>query len=495
MNCPHHPTCPGCPLLDLPYEAQLNAKRDRLVEAFSLYPQLPTVPAVRGSAWTEGYRHRLKLPLHVTGDHVSIGLYDRTGTQVTDTPDCPVLHPRLRETLTPLLAWMRGKRGIHSLDLRVSALTGQLQAVLAVAGGDLPGGVKKLVGTIPGLASVAVSRADREGKRVLGQDARTVAGTHWIEEGIGDTRYRLHPGAFFQIDPRQAAVLQHIVRTFAGDSQRILDLYSGVGAYGLALAPGRQQVVMVEELEQAANAAREVAPPNVQVIHGRVENTTFEHPFDLVILNPARRGADPGLLARLPALARRAIYVSCGPETLARDLDCLAAHGLRVAEIQPIDLFPQTAEVETVVLLGRGPQHREWKVAGGKAQGPWHGEPSGALGRATRLLVLAVGDTGPTGTLPGARYRRLGVVATHSLLRIDLEGSPIPALAGLAKRGHPIAGRDPRTRRFFADKAGLVRPFVHIEEAGKARAPLHGDLVQVLLALGADDQVLARAGL
>jgi 23S rRNA (uracil1939-C5)-methyltransferase len=341
VNCTHHPTCPGCPLLDLPYEAQLAAKWERLAEAFGLYSHLPAVPPVRGSAWTEGYRHRLKLPVEVGADRVKIGLYDRSGAEVLDTPDCPVLHPRLRQALGPLTAWMRGRRGIHSLDLRVSALTGELQAVFAVAGGDQPGGVKKLLELVPGLSSVAVSRADREGKRVLGQAAKVVAGARWIAEGVGPARYRLHPGAFFQIDPRQAEVLHGIVAGYARGARTILDLYAGVGAYGLALADGRERVVMVEELPQAVRAARESAPPNVEVIEGRAEDARFDKPFDLVILNPARRGADPALLSRLPGLARRAIYVSCGPETLARDLDVLAAHGLRVVELQPIDLFPQ----------------------------------------------------------------------------------------------------------------------------------------------------------
>lgn len=481
--------------MELAYADQLVAKQTRLAEAFALYPHLPPAPPVLGSAWTDGYRHRLKLPVHVGGEHVAIGLYDRSGREVLDTPDCPVLDPRLRDALGPLLKWMRGKSGVHSVDLRVSELAGELQLVLAVDKGALPGGVKKLVELVPGLVSVAISKGDPEGRRVLGQDARVVAGRPELEEGIGDTRYRLHPGAFFQIDPRQAAVLHGLVRGFAGRPRRVLDLYAGVGAYGLALAPGAERVVLVEELPQAARAAKAAAPSNVEVVEGRAEDVDVGAGFDLVLLNPARRGAEPALLERLPRLAPRVIYVSCGPETLARDLDVLAAHGLRVKEVRAIDLFPQTAEVETVVLLERGPPLVDWRVPGGRARTPWHGEFSGAIGQIRRVLALVVGDTGPTGALPGGRFRRLGMVATHSLVRLDLAGPLVPALAAMARHGHPVAGRDPRTRRFFAEKAGLVRPFVHVEVAGKAEAPLHGDLVQVLLNLGADDLVLARAGL
>jgi hypothetical protein len=134
-------------------------------------------------------------------------------------------------------------------------------------------------------------------------------------------------------------------------------------------------------------------------------------------------------------------------------------------------------------------------VQGGVATGPWQGNWSGAKGRPKRVLALVLGDTGGYGHLPGAKFRRIGLVATHSLIRIDLDGPLVPALSALAKQRHPVAGRDPRTARFFAEKVGLVRPFVHVERAGDATAPLHGDLVEALIGLGADPSTLKRAGI
>ena len=494
MDCRHHPTCPGCPLLDHPYEAQLEQKRERLATAFGRYPhlRLPVPEAVAPARLVEGYRHRLKLPVDVGKNHARAGLYDEHG-RVLDTPDCPVLEPGLRDALQQVLAWLRGRRGVHAIDLRRSSATGELQLVLACEGGDLhggPRGARQLVGRVEGLTSVAVSRADPQRKRVLGRGARVVAGAAAIEEAIGDVRYQLHPGAFFQVDPRNAEWIHERVRTFVGDAARVLDLYSGVGAYALMLAPGRAQVVAVEEVAAAAAAARAMAPDNVEVVASRVEEVELRGRFDAVVLNPARRGSDPATLAAVARLAPRLVYVSCGPETLARDLDVLAAHGLRVAEIDAIDLFPHTGEVEVVVRLERGAPLTRWK--GG--QSPWvkGAKASGARGRPSRILTLVVGMTEPSGKVAGGRFRRLGVVATHSLLRIDLDGPMVPVLAGLARRGHPTAGRDPRTQRFFAEKAGLLRPFVHVERAGSDRAPLHGDLVQVLHELGASPSVLAR---
>jgi 23S rRNA (uracil1939-C5)-methyltransferase len=498
MECRHHPTCPGCPLLETPYELQLAVKRDRLARALGRYPHLKLNPpqTCAPAAFTEGYRHRLKLPVHVGRDHVAIGLYHPENGRILDTPDCPVLEPGLRKALQPILAWMAGRNGIHAVDLRRSSATGELQVVFACLGGDLHGGPKaarQLIAAVPGLTSVAVSHADPERKRVMGNRPSVIAGAPHIEEAIGDTRYRLFPGAFFQVDPRNAAWIHEKVKTFVDGSKRVLDLYSGVGAYALMLAPGREQVVAVEEVGEAVRAARAMAPPNVQVIESRVEDARLEGRFDAVILNPARRGSDPASLARIAKLAPKLIYVSCGPETLARDLDCLATHGMRVTGMDAVDLFPQTPEIETVVRLERGRPLEDFEVPGGRASGPWDRDWSGALGRPSRVLALVLGDAGTHGKLPGARWKRLGIVATHSLVRIELEGPLVPVLAAFARDGHAVAGRERKTARFFAEKVGLVRPFVHVERAGQAVAPLHGDLVEALVGLGADDLTIRRA--
>jgi 23S rRNA (uracil1939-C5)-methyltransferase len=496
MDCEHRPACPGCPLAEVAYADQLLHKQARLARALAPYGHLPAAPEVRPSAWTEGYRHRLKLPV-ASAPARAIGLYDREGAGVLDTPRCQVLHPELRDALAAVRTWLADRSDVHSVDLRRSHATGELQLVLAMPGGELPGGrgaLAGLVAAVPALSSVAVSRADPDGKRVMGAEPKVIHGRPWLSEQIGSTAYRIHPGAFFQADPRQAEALHGLVRSAVGEAASVLDLYAGVGAYALALAPGRRRVLAVEEVADAARAAASLAPANVEVRTGRVEQLKVEESFDVAVLNPARRGADPGVLVRLASLAERLVYVSCGPETLARDLDVLSAHGMRVVDIQAIDLFPQTSEVETVVTLARGRARTEWTVPGGRARTPWLGEAGGAVGKAARALVLVVGETPETGVVAGSRFRRIATVAGHSLLRVEL-GGPLPAALGLFSRnGNPLAGSDPRTARFFAERAGLLRPFLHVERAGTAAAPLQGDLVAALRALGADERVVARAG-
>lgn len=487
MDCRHHPTCPGCPLADRPYAAQLKAKASRLRRAVGRFGHLPRPAPIVGSQWTEAYRHRLKLPIH-HGDKVSIGLYEETrrGRRVLHTPDCPVLADGLRDAIPPILRWLRGRKGVHSLDLRVSEATGELQAVFACRGGELPGGpraARALLREVDGMASVAVSTADKAGRRVMGSRPKVIAGKAVIEEAIGSTRYDLLPGSFFQADPRQAEVMHRLVRDAVGSATSVLDLYSGVGAYGLMLADGRR-VEMVEEVRQAAESARRRAPKGVTVHTSRVEDMRFKGSFDVVILNPARRGSDPASLERIAKLGRKLVYVSCGPETLARDLDVLAAHGMRTTSLTPIDLFPQTREVETVAVLERGEQHRVWQVPGGSIQGPVPTGISGARGRPGLIWMLAIGRI-HAGKGRSARWRPLGEVATHTLLAVETRAPVDRALDELRKRGIQAAGEHAKTAPFFAEKAGLQRPFIHVAQAGSVRAPLHGDLALALIALGA----------
>ncbi len=494
MRCRHHPSCPGCPLLDDPYEQQLVTKRERLRDAFSYFHHLPDPPEVIGSEWPEAYRHRLKLPIgRSSTGRLSVGLYARGAQRrVLHTPDCPVLAPQLREAILPILDWIEGRDGVHSMDLRVSDATGELQLVLACVGGDLHGGkraARELVRTVPNLASVAVSEADRGRKKVMGARPRIIAGHRTIEEAIGETRYDLLPGSFFQTDPRQAARMHSIVREFVGGADRVLDLYSGVGAYALMLAPHVGEVVAVELVRQAAESARRRAPDNVKVIAAPVEEARLEGDFDVTVLNPARRGSDPTTLQRIAEHSQRLVYISCGPETLARDLDCLAAHGMRIARMQPIDLFPQTREVETVVLLERGEPLVEWSVGDGRARGPWLGRPSGAVGRPDEITALLIGDTGQYGRFQGGSFERIRPIASHSLVKIKLEAPLERVMAAMARKGHPAAGAHERTNRFFAEKAGLVRPFVHVSRAGAHIVPMHGDLRLALDKLGGGKRI------
>jgi 23S rRNA (uracil1939-C5)-methyltransferase len=166
------------------------------------------------------------------------------------------------------------------------------------------------------------------------------------------------PTAFVQANTAMATrIYAAIARAAALDgTARVLDLYCGVGGIALTLAPGAQDVLGVEEVAAAVDAARANTERNAasrtRFVATRVEDALADlvEPFDLVTMNPPRKGCGPAVVRRLLALAPpRLLYLSCHPDSFARDAAELAAGGLALERVQPFDLLPQTDHVE---LLG-----------------------------------------------------------------------------------------------------------------------------------------------
>jgi 23S rRNA (uracil1939-C5)-methyltransferase len=192
-----------------------------------------------------------------------------------------------------------------------------------------------------------------------GQTAILVGSSH-IRETVGGLSLRISPGSFFQVNTVQAEKLIDIVRDYLrpAEDSVLLDAYCGVGTFGLALAPQVAEVIGIEESSSAIADARINAEglDQVSFFEGRVEQVLpdLEAPLDLVILDPPRSGCRPDVLrALLERSPLRIAYVSCDPATLARDLRVLIDGGYELQEVQPVDMFPQTAHIEAVALLTR----------------------------------------------------------------------------------------------------------------------------------------------
>jgi len=545
--------CPGCPARDTTYDQQLAAKEARLRAALARYPALGAlvtpepglIMSIVPAAHITGYRHRAKLPVEREGAALRIGLYTSVGRTVVDTPDCPVLHPEARAVLAALRPWL-AEEGVAApagpvtgLDVRYVADAKACQVTIACKGGELPGGAhaaRRLMRDVPGIAQLAVSRADPRGLRVLGDAPRVVAGPASLPERIGATSYRLTPGAFFQVDPRQAHELATRVGAALAGARRIADLYCGVGAYALALAPSCDAVVGIEESATAVDAARLAAREaglegRVRFVPRRSEDALAEGaldslggPCDGLVLNPARRGAHPRALEAIAQAApAKVAYVSCDPDTLARDLDHLHWAGFRAVRVSPVDLFPQTFEVEAVVALEKVPRPdlpaARWVDGGLGTRAvmlpPWATfrpkkavflPPEGASGVAVlegawpgraRVLALVGGAVPQRGGRAGAGvYERVEALpGDFSLVRLHLPpASILGAVKALAKAGHAVCG-DPQGDRglnaLCETRASLARPFLHVEAlewpGERAEADLPGDLALAL------DRMRARA--
>ncbi|MEB2311846.1 MAG: RsmD family RNA methyltransferase [Sorangiineae bacterium] len=574
VNCPHAERCGGCPLIHLDYHAGLAEKQERARRAFSRYPSLALEPrAVRPAPTVVDYRVRAKF---VVGPGAQVGLYAAASHEVVDIPECRVLTPTVRAVVAALRSRAAEPSpadaavfdALVAIDAREvsdggaprALLTLVLDAAREVPERALAAAAAALMSAAPELAGVSVSRRARDAVQLLGAGHRLVRGVGRAPDRIGEVTHLAVPGAFVQAHRAQAAALHAALvaaleRALGGlAGKRGVELYAGSGAIGLALAHAGMTMTLVESYPEAAaaarDAARELPSGAVEVITGdagRVARALARDRVrpDVVVVDPPRRGLEPAARVALAALEPRALaYVSCNPETLARDLSHLVELGYRAAPPEPFDMIPLTEELECLAVLTRGappplrvlhaddqwlvvdkpphedPRHllqRVRRVVGfaeARAAVSLHTEASGALPfthstapSAVRVRFVAAvrGVTRPSGSvnrpLGGApartRYRRLGVAHGHSLLEILAEpGSPEQLRRHLAGLGHPVLG-DTRfghgpTNRHVAERHGLDRLFLHASRV-ELDPGGHGNEIVVSCALPGDLAVFAEA--
>jgi 23S rRNA (uracil1939-C5)-methyltransferase len=379
FNCVHSARCGGCTLLSMPLAEQLTHKRTLVCDAFARYdalqqlavqPVLPATPML-------GYRTRAKLVVSQAG---AIGLFERASHEVCDIPYCRVMHPALMDVVAavreraPSVLTGLDARLVHELDNDDAQRARRAGVLLTLIGvGEAEPALRELGHSLmqhPLVRGVAVRIQTTGANRMLEGAVTHIAGESLVRDHLraeGPFHYATF-GSFVQAHGGQAAaiasfVLEHLGRELAGASVRVLDLFAGSGALALELCARGLEVCAVEvyapALAAAERAAREQGLGRLHSRAGEAEEVVRQivaqdERFDAVIVNPPRRGLSSGLRALLPRLQARAlVYVSCDPETLARDLADLAQHGWAARETQPFDMIPLSSGVETVVVLER----------------------------------------------------------------------------------------------------------------------------------------------
>ena len=377
--CPGFGRCGGCVWQHLAYPAQLAAKRARVVAALTEVPAVASraveISAVRPSPEVTGYRNKGKYVVGHSGDHLVLGAYAPRSHEVVDTLGCRVVAPIIDEVAT----WVRGaaeRAELAAYDERTR--TGELRyVILREALGDVMAVLvaapraprAKLDAVAAALARhpavhgvVAVENDRRDGAIVpSGTSATVLRGQGHLVEQVAGVAIEVGAGEFLQINRAQAAAMYARVAELAeaGPGMQAIDLFAGLGGIGLTLARTGAAVIAVEidrdAIAQLRRAAQRANLPLTAIAGdvGELRGQLGARP-DIVVVNPPRKGLTGSARAFLAELAApTAVYVSCGPEALGRDLVALARHGYTPDAIEPFDLMPGTAQIETVVRLRR----------------------------------------------------------------------------------------------------------------------------------------------
>jgi 23S rRNA (uracil1939-C5)-methyltransferase len=379
--CRHFGTCGGCRFQDLAYEVQLVQKaqqvRDALVRIGRIGdpPLEPIVPA----ASIYGYRNKLEYSFTAGEDGVELGFH-RAGRwdEVIGIEECLLTTDVGNAIRLAARDWAReeglepydqgtGEGYLRHLVVREGRNTGQALVVLVTAPGERfeSGYLVDVLRRFPEVRSIHWAINDTPAEQT-NLPTKLLWGEDAIEEEILGLRFRLRPSAFLQTNTEMAERLYGLAREFAAltGSENVFDLYCGTGTIGLALAGDARLVWGLEISEEAIACAIENAElngiANAQFFAGNVGQTLEElvekaGSPDVVVVDPPRAGLAGKALRRTGALAaRRIVYVSCNPTTLASDVQVLRDdYGYELARCRPVDMFPHTPHVESVSLLTR----------------------------------------------------------------------------------------------------------------------------------------------
>ncbi|WP_294457170.1 23S rRNA (uracil(1939)-C(5))-methyltransferase RlmD [uncultured Allofournierella sp.] len=369
--------CGGCPLLALPYPEQL-AKKQKDVE--KLLGKFGPVQPILGMEDPWHYRNKAVSTFCAgPGRSLQSGIYAQGTHRVIPVEECLLHNPALDEAIAAVRTAAAACRYepfnedrrtglIRHVLVRHSRATGQVLVCLVTAQAALPGSkafVTKLRQLCPSVSTVVQNINPRHSSAVLGSAEKLLYGKGYIEDTLCGVTFRLSAASFYQVNPVQTERLYQTAIEAAGldGSQTVLDAYCGVGTIGLASAVKAKSVLGVELNRSAVNCAIQNAKAN------GITNARFlcadatsaiqrmaqqGERMDVVFLDPPRAGSTPEFLQAVCQLAPdRVVYISCNPETQRRDLEYLTARGWKASFIQPVDLFPHTEHVETIVLLQR----------------------------------------------------------------------------------------------------------------------------------------------
>lgn len=378
VPCPNAKKCGGCQMQNLQYSRQLAVKQKKLKE---LLGGFGTVLPIIGMSNPYHYRAKVAAAfgLDAKGKIVS-GVYQPSSHRIVPVDSCMIedetadaiivtIRSMLKDFKIPVYSEQRDSGWLRHVLVRRGHATGEVMVVLVATDPIFKlqkPFLKELLRRHPEITTVVLNVNDRFTPVILGQKEKVIYGPGYIEDVLCGFRFRISPKSFYQVNPVQTEILYSTAIEFAGltGKETVLDAYCGTGTIGICASAKAKAVTGVELNRDAVKDA---------IVNSKingVDNSFFTcgdagqfmdaaakegESFDIVFMDPPRSGSDERFCNSLIRMKpKKIVYVSCGPESLAEDLERLTSGGYRVQKIQPVDMFPFTEHVETVVLMTRG---------------------------------------------------------------------------------------------------------------------------------------------
>lgn len=377
--CSIYKNCGGCNLQHIDYESQLDFKTNRVIQVINRIGKLEEVKIhpTLGMESPYNYRNKVQLPANNKNGVVKIGFYAARSHDIINMETCYI-----QDTVADLVVkltrqWIKefniecyneeNHQGIlRHIMIRKGIKTREVMVVLVINGKNLPHKeefIALISKKIKGLVSVIQNTNSEKTNVILGPHCITLWGKDSITDYIGEFKFEISPLSFFQVNSIQTEKLYSKALEYANlnGGEVVLDAYCGTGTISLFLSKKAKKVygieIVPEAIENAKINAKENKVDNTEFIVGEAEiiiPKLIEDGVraDVVVVDPPRKGCDKTLLEAISKMGPKTIvYVSCDPGTLARDLGILDELGYKTLEIQPVDMFSQTAHVECVARI------------------------------------------------------------------------------------------------------------------------------------------------
>ena len=374
--------CGGCQIQALSYESQLKFKEEKVrgcLERIGGFTRIPLQPII-GMESPYRYRNKAQFPIGTGKDGRPVaGFYAGRTHSIIPQEDCVLGVRENQAILEVILGFMEeygipayreeeGSGLVRHVLIRSGFATRELMVCLVINGETLPKAqvlVDRLK-DIAGMASISLNINTARTNVILGDRVEVLWGKPYIEDVLDGVRYQISPLSFYQVNPIQTRELYRKALQYAGlhGTETVWDLYCGIGTISLFLAGQAGKVYGVEivppAIEDARKNARLNGIENAEFFVGRAEEVLprkyreEQISADVIVVDPPRKGCDSAVLeTMLQMRPKRIVYISCDPATLARDLKILCQGRYKLQKVQPVDMFPHTTHVETVVLLSK----------------------------------------------------------------------------------------------------------------------------------------------
>lgn len=379
--CGIYKKCGGCQLQHLSYDGQLNFKTQKVRDVVHRIGKIndAAIHDTLGMVEPYRYRNKVQLPVGCVNGEVQIGFYAPRSHDIVPMESCHIQDPVADKVIELTKEWIKRHKLepyneeqhsglIRHIMIRRAFKTDEVMVVIVTKHRELPYKeefIDTIVKNIKGIKSIIQNINHTNTNVILGLENITLWGSDTISDYIGEFRFNISPLSFFQVNPVQTEVLYSKTMEYAGltGNETVFDAYCGTGTISLFLSQRAKKVYGVEIVPQAIeNAkvnAKENGVQNAEFIVGEAERVIPELidkgiKAEVVVVDPPRKGCEKSLLEAIAKMEpERIVYVSCDPATLARDLGILQELGYKTLEIQPVDMFPQTAHVECVCKLIR----------------------------------------------------------------------------------------------------------------------------------------------